>query len=544
MTRHRMGTITGLCAVLGLVGAVLPASAQTITPFQVLGHIQQFALDTTVCPAATPAPFTGAKMIVNGLEVIIPCYSVIVMPAAYKTPRQIFDEAKGISNANNESGLALRDRTPPLAAFEAALDGNIVCSPDCRYIAGQVHISQHSLTAGAGFIKAIDMTRGELRVGADPSAPITEADARVHLNDPEVDVNGTTTGRYGLSNQQQFPGVLPNTNPHSRFPDERFQVDQDNPSVHALTGYPMCVPRSNADPDCPRSNRPLEAGKPMTTFVMTGQDLPNPTPGLNVLKACQPACDPTKQVPMMVGDYVIYEGALGSYPDPTDPNKSLQYISAHAVEANVGVYTEAGTDPAYVAVDPILVGTRGDIGICGASAECQDRIKVEGFTTDPSRPVNVYAVDVTPDGSGTFTTTLRLIGLGTTKPAPLGRFRFISDANPAILFDRTGALRGATRELIARIETNAGIVIGDSKPLNDLPLFAHGLQAGQYQAPIGEYIYPEEHVLGNPPPLLNFQCLSFLARGWSLDSLVLKRLDPWPGFNDLPADPRYFSCTR
>jgi hypothetical protein len=531
-----------------LLSAIVPSTvwAQAVTPFQIVGHIQQFRLDTTVCPTATPASFTGARMVVNSVEVIIPCYTVILMPAAYKTPRQIFDEAKGISKVNNESGLALRDQTPPLAAFEVSLDGNIVCNPGCRYIAGQVHISQQSLNAGAGFIKAINMTTGELRVGADLSATITNADARVHLNDPEVE--GQTTGRYGLSNKQQFPAVLLNTNPNSRFPDDRFQVDQDNPTVHALSGYPMCVPRSNADPDCPRNNRPLDNNAtpptPLRIFVMTGTDLPSPAPDFPIIRACTPTCDPTKQVPLLVGDYITYQGTLASHLDPNDPTQSIQYISAHTVEANLGIYSAPGTDPAYVVIEPILIGTRGDNVICGTTAECQDRIKVEGFTTDPSRPVNVYAVDVTPDGSGNFTTTLRLIGPGTTKPVPLGRFRFISEANSAVLFDRTNTLRGATRELIARVEANAGVVIGDSKPLNDLPLFAHGLQAGQYQAPIGEYIYPEGHDLGGTLPVLNFQCLSFLARGWSLDSLLLQRLDPWPGFNDLPADPRFFSCTR
>ena len=547
MNRQRMVQFAGRLAVLGLVGMTVPATAQTITPFQMVGHIQSFVLDPTVgtgCPAAN----IGARMTVNGIDVIIPCYSVILMPAAYKTPRQIFDEAKGISKVQGQSGLALQDTTPPLAAFEASTDGNIVCSPACRYIAGQVHISQQSLNIGAGFIKAINMVTGELRVGADATAPVTNADARLHINDPELDFGGgTKTGRYGLSNTQQFPVSLPNTNPNSRFPDDRFQVDQDNPTIHAQTGYPMCLPRSNTDPDRPLSNRNNATGaggKLLTTFVMTGSDPVNPTPGVSVIKACNPACDPTKQAPLMVGDYIIYQGTLARHPDPANPAQSIAYISAHTIEANLGIYTALGTDPAYVSVDPILIGTRGDTGICGSTAECQNRIRVEGFTTDSSRPVNIYAVDVTPDGSGGFTTSLRFIGPSATKPAPLGRYRFITGSNAGVLFDRTGALRGATRELIARVETSAGIQVGDSKPLDDLPVFAHGLQAGQYQAPIGEYIYPEPHVLGIAQPMLNFQCLSFLARGWNLDSAIFRRLDPWPGFNDAPADERFFSCTK
>ena len=533
--------------MLGFVGITIPAHAQTVTPFQLAGHIQSFVLDPTVgtgCPASN----IGAKMTVNGIEVTIPCHSVILLPAAYKTPRQIFDEAKGISKTQNQSGLALQDTTPPLAAFEVALDGNIVCNPGpgCLYIAGQVHISQQSLNMGAGFIKDINHATGEMRVGANPTAPVTRADARIHINDPEVTAGGS--GRYGLSNKQQFPVALPDIPPHSRYPDDRFQVDQDNPTIYALTGFPMCLPRvgSGGDPVCPLTNRTNAndgAGNLRKTYVMTGSDLPG-TPGIQEIKACNPACDPTKQAPLMIGDYITYQGTMASYPDPTDPTKDISYISVHTIEVSIGIYTAPGTNPAYVSVEPILIGTKGDATICeGGPAECQDRIKVEGFTTDPSRFVNIYAVDITPNGIGGFSQSLRLIAAGATKPAPFGRFRYTADKNAGVLVDKTGTLRGATRELIARIESSAGILPGESKPLDDLPLFANGLQAGQYQAPIGEYIYPEPHDMGGSLPPLNFQCLSFLARGWDLDGLILKRLDPWPGFNDAPSDARFFSCT-
>lgn len=548
MNRQHVSKFVGVLVAVGLVGMTVPVNAQTVTPFQMVGHIQSFVLDPII-GTACPASNIGARMIVNGTEVIIPCHSVILLPAAYKTPLQLFDEAKGISKDQGQSGLALQDTTHPSAAFEVSIDGNIVCTPGCLYIAGQVHISQQSLNAGAGFIKAIDSATGEMRVGADPTAPITSTDARIHINDPEVDFGGgKKTGRYGLSNKQQFPAPLPNTNPHSRYPDDRFQVDQDNPTIHALTGYPMCLPRpiAGGDPDCPLTNRTNAndgTGRLQKVFVMTGPNIPG-TPGLPEIKVCNPVCDPMRQAPMMVGDYIIYQGTMASYPDQTDPTKSIAYISAHTIEVNLGIYTEAGKNPAYVSVEPILIGTKGDETICeGGPAECQDRIKVEGFTTDPTRSVNIYAVDITPNGTGGFTSSLRLIAPGATKPAPFGRFRFTADKNAGVLVDRTGALRGATRELIARIESNAGILPGESKPLNDLPLFANGLQAGQYQAPIGEYIYPEPHDMGGSLPPLNFQCLSFLARGWDLDGLILKRLDPWPGFNDAQSDARFFSCS-
>jgi hypothetical protein len=35
-----------------------------------------------------------------------------------------------------------------------------------------------------------------------------------------------------------------------------FTADDENPSISAFSGFPMCVPRSASDPLCPASNRP------------------------------------------------------------------------------------------------------------------------------------------------------------------------------------------------------------------------------------------------------------------------------------------------
>jgi hypothetical protein len=36
----------------------------------------------------------------------------------------------------------------------------------------------------------------------------------------------------------------------------QFTADDENPSVTAYSGFPMCVPRSANDDKCPSSNRP------------------------------------------------------------------------------------------------------------------------------------------------------------------------------------------------------------------------------------------------------------------------------------------------
>lgn len=38
-----------------------------------------------------------------------------------------------------------------------------------------------------------------------------------------------------------------------------WSVDPANPSIRSATGYPMCIPSSATDPNCPAKNRPKDA---------------------------------------------------------------------------------------------------------------------------------------------------------------------------------------------------------------------------------------------------------------------------------------------
>jgi hypothetical protein len=40
-----------------------------------------------------------------------------------------------------------------------------------------------------------------------------------------------------------------------------FTADDENPSITSFSGFPVCVPRSEADPKCPLSNRPAVGSK-------------------------------------------------------------------------------------------------------------------------------------------------------------------------------------------------------------------------------------------------------------------------------------------
>ncbi|MDI3467283.1 MAG: hypothetical protein OJF50_006104 [Nitrospira sp.] len=564
MKRPRVSKLMVGAMALACAGITLPAQAQ-VTPFQILGHIESFCLNNQIASgtgaclttadkealvltpadprtvgATTATPLIGARIVVSGIAVTIPVNTVVQMPAAYLTPQQIFARAQGVSKKYNESGLALQDKFPPLAAFEVAIDGNIVNN---TYIAGLVRISQQSLNNGAGYIHGInlspppDHSAGKLCIGPNPLAITCQpGDVMIRLNDPALPSSDPFPGdgRYGRPNPNPPNTEKPNPapppapamidDPNSRFPDPRFTVDQGNPTVHALTGYPMCVPRSAVDSECPSVNRP--AG--LTTFVMHTEPLIPPAKfASQPIQNCA-GCDPDKQAPFIVGDYITYAGTLAQ--DADGP-----FVSVHTMVGNVGIYTKPG-GRAYVTLEESLVGTNGPVLVCGSIAECQNRLKVEGFSTDPSRKVNVYAIDV---NASTGAQTARLLH-GTEKvQAVFGRFRYVPPLTVAGLHDLNGTLMGVTRELMVRIDD--GTPFPDGSPLPSTPVTAHGLVAGIYVAPVGEYIFPEPTgVQGGPQPALNFQCLAFLVNGWSLPELpAIPRLAPWPG-----SEPPAFSCTN
>src|SRR3954452_24220513 len=130
---------------------------------------------------------------------------------------------------NAGPSLALKDSAFP--SFEVRVVGNIVAG---KHMAGLMFASQQAANTGSGTISKIDYATGDIRIDTgDPANP-----AVVQINDPN--------GRFG----------------RAQSPDPRFSVDDQNPTIHAGTGYPMCVPRTDPtkvggdDALCPQRNRP------------------------------------------------------------------------------------------------------------------------------------------------------------------------------------------------------------------------------------------------------------------------------------------------
>src|SRR5438105_805575 len=367
--------------------------------------------------------------------------------------------------------MALADSPLPYPSFEIRVVGNVVkdAAGNRQYIVGLISpISQQGLNAGSGEITCLDYTNGYIYVGgvtASPGQSCSAANgARVQMNDP--------IGRWGL--------------PHS--PDPRFTGDTGNTTMHTASGYPICVPRSDPafadDPLCPNGNRPLngDARFAVDPFLAIGAplkafDMPPSPDNFGIVDGPGAFPDARQQLPLMIGDWIDYSGTLAKDALGAD------YISAHTIQANLGIFTAPGWQPAYVSVELILLGTAGT-AIPGIAQEATNRIFIVGFTTDPAMLIDINAIDVNPC---TGTETLRL--LGTVDPAsqPVrGRFRF------HVL---GGAFMPPTREMVIVSYT------GQTPPSDPgAGGFANGLGSGSYRLPDFDFIFPEGFKFGQPLP--------------------------------------------
>lgn len=494
--------LTALIQVIALTCASAVAQVAP-TAFAITGEIDSFTV-------ATPGnPLSAAIIVIHGITIDIPANLIVQMPATYLTPSDIVQ--LNPLNPGVESGLAKKDTTPPLVSFEATAVGNIIAG---KHIAGLVYISQGFLTVGAGYITSIGSGRpDEMTVGGDPTAAPAATDVKVRLNDP--------SGRFGIKTTW----------------DPRFTADTGNPTIHAETGYPMCLPRNAADDECPETNRPMAGGIHMTSFVMGTTPLPATPAGAPIVPPC-PGCNPNFQAPFEVGDYITFSGIY------QEDSPGATFIAAHTITAAIGIYTAPGVDPAYLSIEGSLVGTRG-VTVTNPSLppqETQDRFKLEGRTTDPSRSVDAYALDVnTTTGAKTY----RFLFTPTKVNGPRGRFRFIIGKAAGVLF-AGGATMGATRELAIHVHSSTespvahltGTTVVEPKPPISPPppgTVSNGLIANQYIAPVGEYIFPESLVPGLVALPNNFECLAFLQKGSgplttsTNISPAVGRLVPWPG---------------
>ncbi len=579
--------------------AIFPVSPITPPPvvptqFDVVGYIQNAVIDPKVCGNSNiDKRLWGGRVTVNGVEIIIPCNTILQMPATSLTWAELFDPSlTPAGTASGTSGLALDDKVMPAGstvpsqpnslptpAYEIHIQGNIVknaITGTSKHIAGLVFISQQSLNVGQGYIKSIDYTTGELCVssglpanglqGQTSKNPACVApDARVRIND--------AVGRFGLRHGGAGCKVLGTCDIEESHYDVRFTADTDNPTIHASTGFPMCIPRafpfgSEGDTDalCPQQNRPKQLGSVKCTnlpvangitfpafpaqtdgychsFVMDALPTATAPPagpcgvitdatGATTTIPC--TTRPDRQAPFEVGDYIDYSGTLTVDANAASP----YYISAHTINDHVGIYTYPGSKPVYVMIEGLLAGTNA-LPLQNLSQEVTSRIKMEGFSTDPSTMIDIFAMDVDKLNGKV---TERLLGsVNPSGPPVIGRGRFLPAAGS--FTPATRNMRIVSRSLCNSKTQVCYIPSAYLDPQNPAGKYANGLVAGQYNAPNFEYIFPENLFLGDPVLPNNFQDLAFLACGSGplttatagSNPPIVDVLDPAPWAAPMPA---------
>jgi hypothetical protein len=470
--------------------AVNPA---LIHGFDVTGFYQDATVstDNSACPntpVSKPERFGGTVKI-NNTVITVPCNMVIQMPA---------NTFRWADFVNGGPSLTLGNGSP---SFEIQVVGNTV---DGKNIAGLMYFSQESLNSGSGVIQEIDYSTGNIKVDTgDPANPSV-----LQINDPN--------GRFG----------------RKQSPDPRLSVDDANATIHAATGYPMCVPRTDPattdDALCPQANRPKPVNGQCRNFGQAGVPLPQ-SGELSFPAAGQVYCsqyvmpapgvagpDATQQAPFEVGDFISYSGSL-----MTDANGT--YISVHTIEANIGIYTQPGTQPSYLAIGAFGLGTADPAltAVNGAAQETQDRMFLEAETTDVQTPVDIYMMDTDSQ-------------TGAVKNRWITPFEMTGEIGGGITTQFTGAQPQRAR--IRATRAPDGLLSAPSRtvrvmartlcqPLPQLdqsaldtcvstaPTEANGLVAGQYFAPVFEYIFPENVKPGDPIVPNDLWHLPFLRNG-------------------------------
>ncbi len=493
--------------------APMPAAAPFPAQFDITGFIEAATLDTSgaICRANDPL-LAGGTVTVNNVTVVIPCNTILQMPATSLTWAELFRQVPA-GTRSGETALALRDSLPlklpyngALPSYQIRVQGNVISG---RYIAGLVLIGQAfgEAVGATGIVNYINYQTGDIHIGGIPNVPAA-TDTRVRLNDP--------VGRFGRVQGAIGSGAAV----ESQDFDARFTADTDNPTVRSETGYPMCVPRidpydrtnGGEDPLCPIRNRPLgptcrslpaaqfpafpatAAGQFCRTFAM---DAPPVASAGGALAPCLNgicATDPTRQAPIVIGDTVAFKGTLRV------DALGAPFISAYELIPNVGIYTQPGVKPAYIGLDVMVVGVGAPATIAGVPQASTTEMRVEGFTTDPSMFVDIYTVDKDP---ATGREIDRFQGAVTANGGVLGRFRFRANGYAGY---PTRTMRVVTRNLCG---SDAAPCVMPAQPQR----YANDLIAGAYSAPVFDLLFPEAALIGQPMVPANFQDLPFLYCG-------------------------------
>ncbi|KAK5673937.1 hypothetical protein LTS10_013291 [Elasticomyces elasticus] len=352
----------------------------------------------------------GGTLVVDGMTITIPKNFQVQFPATFASWRT--------------TAAAV------LTGYEVSVTGNIV---EGKGIAAMVDIAQFLLQGGTGVIASV-ATTGLITLTTGQ---------KLRINDP----NGIFSVGYTAR--------------------PLFTADDENPSVTAFSGFPMCVPRSADDPKCPTSNRP--AGR--TTFA---------------------APDPLVMAPFVAGDYVSYSGVEVS-------GETICY----SIVADGVMITTSGMPP-YIRVEDAIIGVVD--GQNTAAVEFADT-RFIGYVSDGATQVTVSRMEVDH-----CTGEVNEVSIGVANPiAPRNKFTFRASGTTAGRYTREYIIRagGSTKA------TNGGAIIAGQyvQPVTEwiLPEFDGG-------------VIPQENDFTNFLHLRD-------GFGPDENNDLWGPLDPWPGMS-------------
>jgi hypothetical protein len=483
------------------------------TGWQITGFIQYASLDAapglcnkddnpTPTPANPPLPaqckITGGWIQVNNNLIRVPQSTVVIFPNTLLTWEEAFELNPNTHQTDPipQTGLAMSDTVRFPGTYQSSIQGNIV---NGQYIAGIIYLSQDPANFTQGYIEKFDYANGMMYVNG----------MRVQINDPKLTFTVQNADGTPLLDGSGNPTVLTKGRYSAgQSADPRFAADQNNPTINSEIGYPMCIPavspyldgsdgsegpalallnaEAQQDPQCPEKNRPRDPISGAILLPIYTMNLPGAAPTVeNPIPQ-----DPYLEAPFEVGDFVNIIGT-----QEVDANGP--FITATDVQAiTVAPYTWPGSDPAYIHIEVVIQGT-GGVDQALFPQEAGVRTRVEGFTTDIARQVDVSAIDQDCNGNLTFREPAWASNFP-VEPGPpgiglKGRWR--------MRFPQGGNFLPAVQNVGARI---SGSLPGKNK---------NGLTYSEYQLPSGEFIFPENQVPGSRQPMSNFADILWLDNG-------------------------------
>ncbi|KJX94220.1 hypothetical protein TI39_contig4207g00003 [Zymoseptoria brevis] len=334
-------------AISFLLLAILTLVHAAVVPLNLDGALEAAVADSTDFN-------TGGTITVNGVAVKIPRNLQFQFPAAFVPFKTV---AAGGFLGN-----------------EVSVTGNLV---DGVPIAGLVSIAEFGLFMNTGVVMSV----------AFDGAIKMDTGATFRINDPNAVYSAGYTGARA------------------------FTADDENPSVTAYSGFPMCVPRSANDAECPSSNRPQW----QRSFL---------------------APDSTVMAPIQPGDCIECSGV----------RRNGETICYNVVVPNVQILT-TGVPP-YIRMEDAIIGVVDDSSI--NNVEFADS-RFIGLTSDSSVSLTISRTVVDP-----CTGEVKYESVGAAQPrAPRNKFTWRPDATVKSAYTRDYHITasGGTRE------TNGGQIL-------------------------------------------------------------------------------------